>query len=354
MFPFILSSLAISIVSSSVLLLLLALDLVNSSRSSSLGKPEPRFSFSREPVFGVPLIEGMTVLLKCDIDADPPSEPKWVRDIIDINGVRQTRPVRTGPRGQLVFPSITMSDSGWYRCTTDHQSGHFSSLGYFLSVQNASIVSMEKAFKSPILPPLSLDNIVNRGAHNVHSNYRQTSSTQSGHPMINPGPDNQPYPSELDPNRRKDDPSPSECNNNFDGRPIIIAYNRTIIAIVGKPITFYAQFCCEPKPNKVFWIHRHLCMVPGRTIGPYASDNLSMAGNSRNCYQSTFSIDTTKPDDEGEVTFIVGNSKGLTDIALSLNVTRAGYSISQGDRSNSRNILLVTFMILLFKAFFGS
>lgn len=135
MFPFILSSLAISIVSSSVLLLLLALDLVNSSRSS-LAKTEPRFSLNREPVFGVPLIEGMTVLLKCDIDADPPSEPKWVRDIIDTNGVRQTRPVRTGPRGQLVFTSITMSDAGWYRCTTDHESGHFSSFGYFLSVQS--------------------------------------------------------------------------------------------------------------------------------------------------------------------------------------------------------------------------
>jgi hypothetical protein len=58
------------------------------------------------------------------------------------------------------------------------------------------------------------------------------------------------------------------------GMPLIVSINRTVSAIVGRPISLTAEFCCQPRPRKVFWIHRHLAMSPGRIIGPYVTKNL--------------------------------------------------------------------------------
>lgn len=101
---------------------------------------EPRFSISREPGFGVPLIEGMRVYLKCDVDSEPPSMPKWIRDTTPGSG-EQSKPIiiRSTSDGKLIFPSIAVQDSGWYRCTTEHNSKQYSSFGYLLSVQSKFI-----------------------------------------------------------------------------------------------------------------------------------------------------------------------------------------------------------------------
>lgn len=137
---------------------------------------------------------------------------------------------------------------------------------------------IQKALKQPTVPSISLDNIANRGTGNVHSNHRQTSSSypsHNGYPMLNSG-SYPSHPSGARPQSIPDFTSTSDCYNKFDGRPIVISHNRTIMATAGRPIAFFAQFCCDPKPTKVFWIHRHLSIVPGRTIGPYASKQLSM------------------------------------------------------------------------------
>lgn len=97
---------------------------------------EPRFSISREPGFGVPLIEGMRVYLKCDVDSDPPSIPRWIRDTMPSGGQSKPTPIRSTSEGKLIFPSIAIEDSGWYRCTTEHRSKHYSSFSYLLSVQS--------------------------------------------------------------------------------------------------------------------------------------------------------------------------------------------------------------------------
>jgi hypothetical protein len=39
----------------------------------------PSFVMSRFPGFGFPLYEGLAVSLKCDVDSNPPSSPKWMK-----------------------------------------------------------------------------------------------------------------------------------------------------------------------------------------------------------------------------------------------------------------------------------
>lgn len=100
----------------------------------------PSFSISREPGFGFPIIEGMSVSLKCEIDANPLSSAKWHRDAdASASHLKTSLPpppqLETNPDGSLNFSSITKNDAGWYRCTTQHDFGHFASFGYFLNVR---------------------------------------------------------------------------------------------------------------------------------------------------------------------------------------------------------------------------
>ncbi len=66
-----------------------------------------------------------------------------------------------------------------------------------------------------------------------------------------------------------------ECRDN-NGKPVIESINRTLNAMVGKPLALSAKFCCNPRPKKVYWIHRHLAMTPGRIIGPYITRELML------------------------------------------------------------------------------
>ena len=95
----------------------------------------PAFSITREPGFGYPVIEGMSVSLKCEIDANPLSSAIWHRDPDNSQSNASLPQIDTNSDGTLNFSHISKSDSGWYRCTTQHQFGSFASFGYYLNVR---------------------------------------------------------------------------------------------------------------------------------------------------------------------------------------------------------------------------
>ena len=64
-----------------------------------------------------------------------------------------------------------------------------------------------------------------------------------------------------------------------EGMPLIVSINRSVSAIADRPISLVAEFCCHPRPRKVFWIHRHLALAPGRIIGPYITKDLVPVSN---------------------------------------------------------------------------
>ncbi|KAL7738079.1 hypothetical protein ACLKA6_006431 [Drosophila palustris] len=88
----------------------------------------PSFAISRTPGFGYPLREGIEVSLKCDVDSNPPSTPRWQKDDGDT-------PVPQTGDGFLNFTSIRREHSGWYKCTSRHLNFQYSSIGYYLSVR---------------------------------------------------------------------------------------------------------------------------------------------------------------------------------------------------------------------------
>lgn len=57
------------------------------------------------------------------------------------------------------------------------------------------------------------------------------------------------------------------------------------------------------------------------------------SSNSQNCFTSTFIIDSVKPEDAGDVMFIVLNSKGIDQALVSVNVTfSASYTITSNGK----------------------
>ena len=105
----------------------------------------PSFTIRRIPAFGIPIVEGMTVVLSCDIEIEQSSSsafsdkdnkvvPKWMKneipvDIDDFGGsLRQLK-------GAVTIMSMSMSDVGWYQCYTDLEGETYSSIGYFLNVK---------------------------------------------------------------------------------------------------------------------------------------------------------------------------------------------------------------------------
>ncbi|XP_035225949.1 sialic acid-binding Ig-like lectin 14 isoform X2 [Stegodyphus dumicola] len=224
---------------------------------------DPSFSISREPGFGFPLIEGMKVSLRCEVDANPPSDPLWVKDDGPLT-------IQQDNLGFLNFSSIGHEHAGWYRCTTHHEFGFFASFGYFLNVRTAEL-PVSTAAGSNI--PAGLGQSVNVG-----------------------------------------------CIS--DGRPEVTAVNKSLMAMAGKSAVLAGQLCSTPRPLKVLWILRHLVLSPGDVKHPYIAYNLTET-EIPNCYMSGLELRRVEVDDSGEILLIVKNANGISDAHFLLNVTQA-------------------------------
>ena len=102
----------------------------NVSCGSTLVKIEvhypPSFTIRREPQFGIPIVEGMTVLLGCDVDSHPPTNASgWLKN---------EKPSKQLQGPTLILSNADIKDVGWYQCTTRYDGESVSSIGYFLNV----------------------------------------------------------------------------------------------------------------------------------------------------------------------------------------------------------------------------
>ena len=86
----------------------------------------PSFTIKREPQFGIPILQGMTVMLGCDVDANP---------VINATGwLKNEKQLPTVGNPVLVLHDVDIKDVGWYQCTTTYYGETISSIGYFLNI----------------------------------------------------------------------------------------------------------------------------------------------------------------------------------------------------------------------------
>ena len=109
----------------------------------------PSFTIRRIPAFGIPIVEGMTVKLSCDIEIDQPSipssspsnknkkiVPKWMKNEVPVNDEDYGGRLKDAD-GAVTIMKMSMSDVGWYQCYTKVGGETYSSIGYFLNVKPA-------------------------------------------------------------------------------------------------------------------------------------------------------------------------------------------------------------------------
>lgn len=329
---------------------------------------EPSFTISREPGFGMPVSEGMTVILKCEIDSNPSSSPVWIKDADNktasaaaaaaaaSSGQQQLtsgkeasgEPILldTQDDGSLVFAPAQRSDSGWYRCKTENKYGNFSSFGYFLNVRPSS--SQQQANANNNIQQLASSAGRNFGAGGAGSGSRLMAPNQaaarlgqssaasnimnndqpsivSSHQHHHQAPASsqaahfQPFTAQqqqLEKPRAAPAAAAAGCPKDnaprppTDGFPVIDHPVSVVRAKLGRQLILPLRFCCQPGPSRVFWIHRHLAMIPGRMFGPYITREVYPSMNSFYCYESTFEIEAVKPEDIGTVYVFVSNDKG--------------------------------------------
>jgi hypothetical protein len=107
----------------------------------------PSFTIRRIPAFGIPVVEGMTVVLSCDIEIDQSSipissdsekdnivNPKWMKNEVPVNDDDYGGRLKDF-NGAVTIMSVEMSDVGWYQCYTEVDGENYSSIGYFLNVK---------------------------------------------------------------------------------------------------------------------------------------------------------------------------------------------------------------------------
>ena len=100
----------------------------------------PTFTIRRDPVFGIPVIEGMTVTLECEVDSRPKIDKvTWIRNEATLKSDLQ----------YLVITDVNKNDIGWYQCSTVYKNETFSSIGYFLNVapSDKSVISPKNSMK---------------------------------------------------------------------------------------------------------------------------------------------------------------------------------------------------------------
>ncbi|XP_049799878.1 hemicentin-2-like [Schistocerca nitens] len=290
----------------------------------------PSFAISRLPDFGFPLREGMAVSLKCDVDANPPSSPKWLRD-------GEEPPVAQTGDGFLNFSYVRREHSGWYKCT----SRGASSIGYFLNVR-ASDPAEEDSLGGSTPAPGSAGGVApSRGSleRQLEVPLGSTVTLQCpgggascwsrlGSPPepVGAGPDltiERVLYQEAGAYRCEPalhDASHLTVNLSVRGVPVVYPPWRNVTAPAGLPVTLDVEFCANPAADRALWLLRGALLRPGEAAPGVVAHNVTEA-NSPHCQYASLTLTSAQPEDAGEYVFLVRSPRGLAEGAFSLQVT---------------------------------
>ncbi|XP_017962051.1 hemicentin-1 [Drosophila navojoa] len=249
----------------------------------------PSFAISRTPGFGYPLREGIEVSLKCDVDSNPPSTPRWQKDDGDT-------PVPQTGDGFLNFTSIRREHSGWYKCTSRHLNFQYSSIGYYLSVRYDSVdvtsepddqdVSVAAASHNPNKGQLEvqLGGAVTlqcpQGSLGCWSHLDPVSARLRGLGYGSSTPTGQFSLKDVmyqdagtykcvgqSPANKKKLEVLQSVVVSVKGAPTVVALNATPVAYPGSPLHLNVEFCANPPAHAARWLHGDRVFTPGNQYG---------------------------------------------------------------------------------------
>ncbi|XP_049800249.1 uncharacterized protein LOC126235575 [Schistocerca nitens] len=279
----------------------------------------PSFAISRTPGFGFPLLEGMAVSLKCDVDSNPPSSPVWVKD----DGAP---PVAQSNDGFLNFSSISREHMGWYKCT----SRDASSIGYYLNVIYDGEAGVEED---------AAGGVGGGGGGGGGGGEAMSDEGGGGGGAVGAGPQlslervlyQEAGVYRCEPDRRAQGlldrrRAALSVRLNVTGAPVVHPSNATVSARSGQSVTLRFEFCANPAAQRALWLvssaSTAALLRPGNATGRLTAHNLT-AGSSPLCREAALTLAAASPSDAGEYSLVVRSPRGLAEGSVLLAVTRA-------------------------------
>ncbi|KAH8319798.1 hypothetical protein KR074_006106, partial [Drosophila pseudoananassae] len=310
----------------------------------------PSFAISRTPGFGYPLREGIEVSLKCDVDSNPPSTPRWQKDDGDT-------PVPQTGDGFLNFTSIRREHSGWYKCTSRHLNFQYSSIGYYLSVRYDSVdvtsepddqdVSVAAASHNPNKGQLEvqLGGAVTlqcpQGSLGCWSHLDPISARLRGLGYGSSQPTGQFSLKDVmyqdagmykcvgqSPANKKKLEVLQSVTVSVKGAPTAVALNATPIAYPGSPLHLNVEFCANPPAHAARWLHGDRVFTPGNQYGAtvlaYAVKDLPVPF----CKEARLTYVSMHERVPRTFYFIVSSPGGVAEAVFNVNFTKRHRQLS--------------------------
>ncbi|XP_031782415.1 hemicentin-2 isoform X2 [Nasonia vitripennis] len=311
----------------------------------------PSFAITRLPGFGIPIVEGMSVSLKCEVDSNPSSAPIWQRD----NGLP---PVEQSDDGWLNFTKISRAESGWYKCYTRHMLGIFTSIGYFLNVRyDPEIETEAKALNGEATDSRKMEVQIG-GAVTLECDGGCWGHGPGMDPIGGPGPlalSRVVYQEAgeyrcVAPDRKMQDTWRAQLPYHIKvvGRPMLHPLTQSMTTNEGETLDVTVEFCAEPNYTKVVWMSEERVYLPGGELRDGVRALPIEDGGTKACYRSVLRFERVQRSHAGEWMLLVRSPEGLADASVSLNVTlAAGYSHAHVASPSLLRILSVLLLLLI-------
>ncbi|XP_046751716.1 hemicentin-2 isoform X2 [Diprion similis] len=291
----------------------------------------PSFAITRLPGFGIPIVEGMSISLKCEVDSNPSSLPVWQRD----DG---PPPVEQSDDGWLNFTKITRAESGWYKCYTRHMLGIFTSIGYFLNVRYDPDTETEaEALNGEATDSRKIE-IQLGGAVTLECDGGCWGRGPGMEPVGGPGPlalSRVVYQEAgeyrcVAPDRKMQDTWRAQLpyRVKVTGGPAVRPSTQTVTAVEGQPLEVMVEFCAEPTFTRLLWLSEERVYLPGSEAVAGVKALVVEEGDTKACHQSILSFDSVRWSHSGEWTMVVKSSAGIADASVFLNVTRPAVGLN--------------------------
>lgn len=263
----------------------------------------PDFRLRRWPAWGSPVREGSSVSLLCHVDANPPSNPTWVKETESGS----TEVASSG--GWVNLTQVTTEDRGWYKCATSHAFGHFASHSVFINVLSEGRAAGVASYTPQLLRKTTISDSsrFHCVAHNTSLEYPDADRAAQGTPVL------------------------------------VEAVNSTVLSMGGRTTALAAHVCGHPPPTSVTWLlPAHLPPLrPGLTSERFHAHNLTK-GEAPGCLYAVLTIVGVKAGDAGSWIVVGANDRGADAALIRLNVTAAAHSVAAGSASPHGATLLQT------------
>ncbi|XP_063995148.1 hemicentin-2 isoform X2 [Diachasmimorpha longicaudata] len=312
----------------------------------------PSFAITRLPGFGIPIVEGIPVSLKCEVDSNPSSLPVWQRD----NG---PPPVEQSDDGWLNFTKISRNDSGWYKCYTRHISGVFSSIGYFLHARLNPDSELEaaEALNGEATDSRKVEVQIG-GAVTLECDGGCWGHGSSMDPVGGPGAlvlgrvvyqDAGEYRC-VAPDRKLQDTWRAQLPYHITvkGRPMVHPEFQTVTVAEGETLKLAVQFCVESSYTKLLWLSSESVYTPGGHIrNGVRVLEVEHGVSEASCFRTSLQIEAVQLSHAGEWLMIVRSPSGTADASISVNVTQASSFSNGHSHVHTSPIVLICLTLFL-------